>query len=142
MSSLMKPPSLLLLAAALLLAGCTSLSTHRNSALDGVKRIYIEHLLTDNHRLDESMVTELRALGYEVSAGPLTMMPEKVDAIITYRARVAWDFKSYVTEFSVELKGTFNGQVIATGSYRQASMITKTPEEVVHLVIQKMMPPR
>ena len=69
----MRLPALLL--ACGLLLGCSSLSTHRGDGLDRVQRIYVEHLLTDNHRLDHAMVAELRGLGYEASCGPLTMLP-------------------------------------------------------------------
>ncbi|MCX6943319.1 MAG: hypothetical protein WCL24_06655 [Verrucomicrobiota bacterium] len=129
----MRLPALLL--ACGLLLGCSSLSTHRGDGLDRVQRIYVEHLLTDNHRLDHAMVAELRGLGYEASCGPLTMLPDNTDAILTYRERSAWDFQSYLIELSFELKGRITGQTLATGRYYQPSVHPKTPEEVVHAVL-------
>ncbi len=124
----------ILLGGALLL-GCSSLSTHQHGDLGRLQHIYVEHLITDNHRIDEFIVAELKALGSDASAGPLTMMPEGTDAIITYRQRSAWDFKSYLIELSFELKANFTGKTLATGRYYQPSMRTKTPAEVVHAVI-------
>ena len=117
------------------LAGCSSLSTKREADLKSIKRIYVEHLLTDNYRTDFTIVEELKRLGFEASCGPLTMMPEKVDALITYRQRSAWDFKSYLIELDVDLKDAFSGKVLATSRFYQPSVRTKSPEEAVHAVI-------
>ena len=133
----MKASALLLFACALLL-GCSSLTTHPSGDLGSLKHIYVEHLLNDNYRLDESMVRELKALGYDASCGPITMMPDGIDAIITYNARTAWDFKSYVIELNVLVKANFTEKVLGTGRYYQASMSTKSPEETVHEVISSL----
>ena len=124
-----------LLAASALLAGCASHSTQQAGDLSPYRRIYVEHRLNDNHRLDELIVGELEALGYKASSGPLTMLPEGVDAIITYQARWAWDFKSYLIEFSLEMHRNFTGKPLATGHYHQASAYTKPPAEVVHEIV-------
>lgn len=131
--------SFTLACALMLAAGCSSISTQKEAPYGDLKRVYVEHLLTDNDRIDEAMVKELRALGYDASAGPLTMMPEKVDAIISYQARTAWDFKPYLVELNVQLKASFSGKVLGNGRYYQASMFTKTPDEVVHALIPELM---
>jgi hypothetical protein len=118
------------------------MSTHREKDMGSIKRIYVEHLLTDNYRTDHAIVHELNRLGYEASCGPLTMMPDGVDAIITYRQRSAWDFKSYLIELSVELKANFTGKVLASSRFYQPSVRTKTPEEAVHKVITSLIAAR
>ena len=130
--------SFLLLIGCMLLAGCSSLTTHQSGDLGSLKHIYVEHLLNDNYRMDESIAAELKALGYDASAGPLTMMPDNVDAIITYDARTAWDFKSYVIELNVLVKANFTEKILGTGRYYQASITTKSPEETVHEVITSL----
>ncbi|MDB6168626.1 MAG: hypothetical protein JWM88_1490 [Verrucomicrobia bacterium] len=132
----------LLLLACVLVQGCSSLSTHREPALGKLKRIYVEHLLTDDYRTDQNIVAELKRLGYDASCGPLTMMPDGVDAVLTYRQRSQWDFKSYLIELSVEVKGSFDGKVLATGRYYQPSIRTKSPEETVRAVIDPLFKPR
>jgi len=126
---------LLSLFACVLLVGCTSFSTHRDGDLHTLKHIYVEHLLTDNHRIDEHIVAELKTLGYDASCGPITMMPGGVDAIVTYRERSQWDFKSYLIELNVDVKANFTNKLLATGRYYQPSVYTHSPEEVVHKVI-------
>jgi len=95
----------------------------------------VEHRLTDNHRIDELIVAELRTHGFDASSGPLTMLPEGVDAIVTYEDRWQWDFKSYLIELKIDVRANFTGKPIATGHYHQASAYTKSPAEVVHEIL-------
>ena len=125
-----------------LLAACSSLTTKHEGDLKAVKRVYVEHLLTDNYRTDFAIVDELKRLGYEASCGPLTMMPDGVDAIISYRQRSAWDFKSYLIELDVDLKQAFSGKTLATSRFYQPSLRTKSPEEAVHTVVTSLMSKR
>ena len=131
-----------LLAVCALLPGCSSLTTHREAAFGEVHRIYVEHRLTDNHRIDDLIVGELQARGYDATSGPLTMLPEGVDAVITYQDRWAWDFKSYLIEMNLELHTTFTAKPLATGHYHQASAYTKDPADVVAEIIAPLFPRR
>jgi hypothetical protein len=129
-----------LLVVCALLPGCSSLTTHRDAAFGEVRRIYVEHHLTDNHHLDDLIVGELQARGYAATSGPLTMLPEGVDAVITYQDRWAWDFKSYLIELNLEMHTTFTGKTLATGHYHQASAFTKDPADVVAEIIAPLFP--
>jgi hypothetical protein len=124
-----------LLALLALLTGCSSLDTHANAKLADYHHLYVEHRLTDNHRIDELIVAELRAHGFDASSGPLTMLPEGVDAIATYQDRWQWDFKSYLIELKIEVRANFTGKPLAEGHYHQASAYTKSPAEVVHTIL-------
>jgi hypothetical protein len=135
----MKRSALLFGLVALLFAGCSSLDTHRDSDLGSLHQIYVVHSLTDNHHIDEAIVADLKARGYEVSSGPLTMLPEKgVDAIVTYEDRWAWDFNNYLIELHIEIHANFTNKELARGSYHQASALTKSPPEVVHTILDPL----
>lgn len=138
-AALMKSAVVLLLLA-VLLAGCTSVYIDRRPRSDfsKLKRIYVEHRLADNHQIDRMIVDELRALGYDASAGPLTMLPDGTDAILTYQDDWAWDFKSYLIELNVQLRGAIKEQYLAAGTYRQPSPLPKPPEEVVRLLLPRI----
>ena len=61
------------------------------------------------HRLaglaaDGLLVAELRRLGREASSGPMTMMPQNTEAVLTYDARWEWNFKTYLVELNLELR--------------------------------------
>ena len=133
----MKLPAALL-ALGLLAAGCASLDTHQAADYSKVRRIYVEHRLTDNHHLDELIAAELNARGYTATCGPLTMMPEGMDAIITYEDRWAWDFHSYLMELRVELRANITDQPLAAGHYHQAAATTKSTEAVVREIIDSL----
>ena len=129
---------LLLLALGAVFASCSSLDTHKEGDLGAIQRIYVEHRLTDNHRIDEAIVADLKARGYDASCGPLTMLPDGIQGIITYEDRWAWDFNNYLIELHLEMRENFTGKPLATGHYHQASAITKSPPEVVHQILDPL----
>src|ERR1035437_9259853 len=104
-------PLLVLLA---LLTGCSSLDTHATAKLGDYNHLYVEHQLTDNHRIDELIIAELPAHGFDASSGPLTMLPDGVDAIVSYEDRWAWDFKSYLIELRIDVRAHFTAKPLPT----------------------------
>ncbi|MEY4941041.1 MAG: hypothetical protein RIQ93_2776 [Verrucomicrobiota bacterium] len=100
--------------------------------LDGFRRIYVEQRLNDNNRLDELLVVALKRLNREASSGPLTMMPENTDAVLTYEDRWAWDFRSYLIEFNLEIHALRPKKKLADARYYQPSIKTRSPAEVIH----------
>ena len=128
-----------LLAACALVAGCSSLDTHQEKGLASVQHIFVEHRLTDNHRIDEAIVAELKARGYDASSGPLTMLPDTgIDAIISYEDRWQWDFNNYLIDLNIEVRANFTNKVLGHGHYHQASALTKSPPEVVKQIIDPL----
>ncbi len=125
----------LLLASALLLAGCGSVETRKVMSLAPFKHIYVERSLTDDRHLDEMIVQELIRLGYESSRGPLTMLPDNADAILTYDHRWEWDFKTYLIELRVAVRTARTSKKLADGSFYQPTPNSKSPAEVVSRVL-------
>ena len=135
-------PIISLLIAALLFTGCsTALSTRKATDLARFKRIYVESRLSDNNRIDEKIATELRTLGADASFGVPTMLPEGVDAIVSYEDRWQWDFKDYMIEIKIDLREARSNKPVATGSYYQASLKTKSSEEVIRLILTPLFRP-
>jgi hypothetical protein len=124
------------------LPGCSSVSTRKIIPLDRFQHIYVEQRLNDNHRLDELFVSELRRLGREASSGPLTMMPEKMDAVLTYDARWEWDFKTYLIELNFELHTVHPRKKIADARYYQPSIRTKDPAGIIHELLVDLLTKR
>lgn len=135
-------PYLRMLLTALVLgltAGCsTSSSTRKVIPLDRFQRIFVERRLNDNHRLDELFVAELQRLGREASSGPLTMMPERTDALLTYDARWEWDFKNYLIELNFELHLVHPRKKLADGRYYQPTIRTKPPADIIHEMMDNL----
>ena len=128
-------PLLLWSLAVCVATGCSSSSTRKIIALDRFQKIFVERRLNENNRLDELIAVELRRLGRDASSGPLTTMPEATDAILTYDARWAWDFKTYLIELNLELHAVHPHKKIADGRYYQPSIRTKPPAEAIREIL-------
>jgi hypothetical protein len=121
-----------------LLNGCSSVSARKVIALDRFQRIYVVQRLNENHHLDEIFATELRRLGRDASSGPLTMMPENTDAILTYDARWEWDFKTYLIELNLELHTTHARKKLADAHCHQPTIKPRSPEAVIREMLQRL----
>jgi len=132
---------LLLLCAAALFAGCSSLSSHQNPTVDFSKfqRYYIERRLTDNHNLDQKIVADLQRRGLEASCGHLTMKPEKIDVIVVYDDRWTWDFKSYLIELNISFREARSNKLIATATYRNPGPRAKDPELMIAKILDSFL---
>ena len=121
-----------------LFAGCSSLNTRSIISLTDFKHIYVEHRLTDDHHIDEMFVHELQLLGHDASCGPLTLLPDNADAILTYADRWEWDFKTYLIELTVELRTARSDKKLADGRYFQPTPKAKPAPEVVHELLASL----
>jgi hypothetical protein len=135
----MKSPLALALSVILLLAGCTSVSTRSVIALAPFKHIYVVHRLSDDHHLDELFVHELQRAGHEASSGPLTLLPENADAVLTYEDRWEWDFKTYLIELAIEVHTARTEKKLADGRYYAPSPKSRPPEEIVRELVESLL---
>ncbi|HWA08251.1 MAG TPA: hypothetical protein VG838_02170 [Opitutaceae bacterium] len=131
----------LLLLAFLPLVGCLSSVTARKAPkadLSQLKHIFVEHRLNDNHRMDELIVQELQALGYDAASGPLTMASPETDAVITYEDQWTYDFTSHLIGFSLVVTDNLHHRQLAEGSYYRPSVTHMAPAEMIHLTVLKV----
>ncbi len=135
---------LLVLVATFGLTGCSSLSSDGARAdLAKASRVFVEQQTNDNHGLDRALVAELRALGYTAESGPLTMMPDGTQLIVTYDAREEWDFRAYLIELNLAVRPADNYHlVVATGRYYRPTLKKKEAAEMASEVTRKVFPPR
>lgn len=130
---------LLQLLFALLLSGCVSVETHKDSSsnLSHIRTVFVERRLGDDHHIDQAITDELLALGLEVTNGAPTMRPDRVDAIVSYADRWEWDFKSYLIELNVSIRDGITDKGLAQISYYRPSIFNKTPAVALH----ELLPP-
>jgi hypothetical protein len=129
-----------LLLAVVLTTGCTEVSVKKQPKLDLSKyhRIFVEQPFNENHHVDEYLAAELRAVGCDATSGPLTMMPENTDAVLSYAARWNGDFKLYLIELDIGLRTPHTNKPLAEGRYYQPSAFTKPPAAVAHELITRL----
>ena len=124
----------LLASAVLLFAGCSSVQIQKGSktALTRRQRVYVEQRTNDSASLDARIVNELKTLGYDASAGPLTMMPDDTELVVTYDARWEWDFRHYLIDLGVTVRPASSFDVLARARYFHPGVTRKPPEEMIH----------
>jgi len=129
------------LLAALLVAGCTQVSTRKvpNQAIWSSKHIFVERRLADNYGVAEAIARELRDLGYDASSGALTMMPPGTELIVSYDDMWTWDFSTYLIEFDVQVRNARNDKIVAVGHYFRPSMVFgHPPEAMIHDLLARL----
>jgi hypothetical protein len=116
-----------------LLAGCSSLSSHKNPAvkLGDFQRFYVEHRLSDDRGIDVLITRELQRRGFQASHGYLTMMPDDTQVIISYDDRWTWDFRTYLMELNISAVDARKKKLIATGTYRVPGPVSREPEALI-----------
>lgn len=122
----------------LLLSSCSTVTSRKAIELDTFRHVFVEERLNDNVRLHELLVAELRRHGREASSGPMTMMPQNAQAVLTYDARWEWNFKTYLVELNLELHTARSRRKLAESSYRQPSLVGKSHAHAVRESIARM----
>ena len=122
-----------------LLGGCSSVNSRSVVDLAKYRHVYVQHRLTDDHHLDEMIVRELQRHGYEASCGPLTLLPENAEIVLTYADRWEWDFKTYLIELTVELATARTEKKLAEGRYYAPSPKSHPPEVIIRDLLNSVL---
>jgi hypothetical protein len=132
---------LFLLGLASAMGGCASLNADGQRNLGRQQRVFVEQRLNDNLGIHRAITTELRDLGYIAESGPLTMMPDDTQLVVTYDAREEWDFRSYLLELSVAVRPARDyHRVIASGRYFRPAITNKSSDAMVAEMVRKLFP--
>ncbi|MBI2515622.1 MAG: hypothetical protein HYV95_01790 [Opitutae bacterium] len=134
----------LLLALVALLAGCTSVDTRTDTTVDLSKfrHIYVESAANDSNQLDVLIAQELVRLGYDATSGVRTLRPDNAEAVVTYDGQWEWDFRTYLMNLNVSVRGAEKGQLLGSGRIFHPGVTKKSPAEMVHEVVAKLFPAR
>jgi hypothetical protein len=133
-------PGFFLFVLVALCAGCTNVAVQKapKADLKRYQRIFVEQPLNENHHVDEMLADELRRLGRAASSGPLTMMPENTDAVLSYHAVWSGDFSRHLTDLAVQLRTAHTNKPLAEGRYSQPSPRPKPADYVVRHLIDRV----
>lgn len=131
----------MVLAGAFILAGCTHLVTRSlpNANVGQYKHIFVEHRLADSYGIADEMARQLAEMGYDASAGALTMLPTNAEIIVSYDDMWTWDFNTYMIEFDVQVRSARSDKILAVGHYYRPSMVFgHPPASMIHELLVKM----
>ena len=111
--------ALLILGLALGLGSCASYETQaeKGRSLVGVKSFFVISNLNDNNALDRHIVAALKAHGLKAEAGPLTMMPDDAQVIISYQDHWIWDFGDHLVYFELSARDRKSEQPFMSTSF-------------------------
>ena len=108
--------ALVTLSLAVLFGGCATYHTQldQGRSLAKIERFFILSNLNDNHALDHQIAEALKARGREAETGPLTMMPDRTQVVITFQDHWTWDFGDHLVFLQLSARDTRSEQSFAT----------------------------
>lgn len=128
-----------------LLAGCGTYDVQLDRggrSLDGVQRYFVLGNPNDNRALDHRIVAALKARGYEAETGPLTMMSDDAQAIVSYQDRWSWDFGDRLVYLQIAVRDRKTGQTNATVQYHTRLPGGKPLPAIVDELVGRLVPDR
>ena len=136
--------TMILLGLGLLLGGCASFNAQveHGRSLAGIERFYVVRNLNDNHAFDHQIVAALQARGLTAEAGPLTMMPENTQAIVSFQDHWAWDFRENLVYLKINIRDTRSEQVFATVTFDARFPVRLTTAEIVGKLVDRLLQPK
>ena len=131
----------LILGLALGLGGCASYSTQveRGHSFKGIQRFFVVSNLNDNHAIDRQIAETIKARGHEAEIGPLTMMPDNTQAIVTFQDRWAWDFGDHLVYLQISVRDTKSEQPFATAAFGAKIPLREEASETIARVVNQLL---
>jgi hypothetical protein len=125
-----------------LLAGCTTYDAkvERDRSLAGVQRYFVQSNPNDNHALDNQIAGALKARGLAAETGPLTMMPDETQAIVTYQDHWTWDFGDRLVYLQLTVREQKTGKNYATVTFSAKVPTGKALSAIVDELVGRMVP--
>ena len=138
-------PVLLLLAAGLLFGGCASYDTDpllgHGRGLTGLQRFFVVTNLNDNRALDHRIAGALQARGLTVDTGPLTMMPDNTQAVVTYQDHWSWDFGEHLVVLKLSVRGPDSNETLAAATFNARIPLKEPVPETVGRLVARLFEP-
>jgi len=121
----------------LTLSGCSvnrAKSTIMPSAnLHQVKTIYVKRFVPDQRGINTIITNKLNRMGYKTTTGGV--IPENVDAVVTYKDKWMWDLTMYMLELTINVREPKTNYPLASGNSYHTSLTRLSPEEMVSEVL-------
>jgi hypothetical protein len=125
-----------------LLAGCTSYEAQveKGRAHAGVKRFFVLTNPNDGHAIDHLVAVALTNRGFEADSGPLTMMPDETEAIVSYQDRWTWDFGDHLVYLQIAVRDRKSIQAYANVVFSAKVPSHKHPADIVDDLVGRLLP--
>ncbi len=133
--------ALLIVSLATLLGGCASFnaSVDPGRSLKGVQRFFVVSNLNDNHALDQQIATALRTHGHTAEVGPLTMMPDDAQAVVTFQDHWTWDFGEHLVFMRINVRDPSASQSYASVTFDARVPLREAPATTVKRLVDALL---
>jgi hypothetical protein len=82
------------------------------------KRFYVIHQPNDNRRIDHILAQALLTRGFDVASD----LSESPDYVVTYIDKWAWDMRTYLVDFRLDIRDAETNLLVGTGRSFQTSL--------------------
>ena len=122
-------------------SGCASYQANvaPGTQIVAYQRWWVKTNLNDNNGLDRLIVAVLQSHGFAAECGPLTLKPDNVHVVVSYRDRWSWDFKKHMTSLELFVEDTRQIEPVATAVYSGPASLNLSPREVVERLVKEML---
>jgi hypothetical protein len=124
----------------LLFAGCSSYvaRVEPGTALANYQRLFVKSNFSDNHGMDGRIMTAFQERGFTVEKGPLTMMPRKTQAIVSFEDYWSWDFTTHLTNLRIYVKDAKSESLVASGTFTGPVALTTSADEAIDRLVRQI----
>jgi hypothetical protein len=131
-------PSVLGLLLLGLISGCATYNANVPRSLKGVTQYFVLANGNDNRALNHQIVATLKAQGFSAETGPLTMMPDETQAIITYQDYWSWDFGEHLVYLQISARDRKSSEQFGSVTFNAKVPTRKTPAAIVDGLVVKL----
>lgn len=130
-----------LLALALLLGGCASFEANinRGRSLKDVRRFFVVSNSNDNRAVDRQIALALKARDRTADVGPLTMMPDDTQAVVTFQDHWAWDFGEHLYYLKVSVRDPSASEAYASVVFSAKVPLREKPAVTVDRLVEALL---
>ncbi len=133
--------ALAFLGLAILLGGCASYeaTVDRGRSLKGLQHFFVVSNSNDNRAVDHQIANALKARGRTAEVGPLTMMPDDAQAVVTFQDHWAWDFGEHLVYLKILVREPNKPDTYASVVFSARVPLREKPVVTVNRLVEALL---
>ena len=100
-----------------------------------MQRFFVLSNLNDNRALDHRIAEALKARGRTAEVGPLTMMPDDAQAVVSFQDNWAWDFGEHLVFLKITVRDPSASQPYAHVTFSARVPLHEPPAQTVDRLV-------
>ena len=108
-------------------------------SLKDMHRFFVVSNANDNRALDQQIALALKTRGRTADVGPVTMMPEDAQAVITFQDHWAWDFGEHLVFLQINVRDPLASQSFGSVTYSARFPGKETMPDIVGQLVARLL---